>query len=564
MAETDGGTPNEGYDWEEVEDREREYVYDPETDRIIHASNDTPPGWEPPPSSWETMDASLKGYAPFDRSKGFNPTELEPGPPAPGSDEDRIQKTILDEIRKQRSDEGLPALSDADLGALGIRITHELGAKQGLTARDFVDLYSGMSSDDIKSAVDRAMHDITIGTDRGGDSIYDYGRDYMEKLYGHEPVHLAGSNIPWGMYYETPGQGLPPVSSYATGFAPTAPAPTSFAEIRHDPDLLDRYYRALNVYHDALGRGLTDAERQKLADTITRGGLWKELDELRARQEKAAAEYYSPKAPQAEDYGLRHPEYSPVPPLLKTGYQVYDSSAGGGLAQAGRPPLFQVIDTIKTRKGSAKDAMQYILDQTYGGGKIDPSFAWGIGGLADNLAGRVPHSNLSGLGAGKGDFGFQPQFMDDQWYSGLWGYKDLPHTTQLGHFLTAVDMGLDGGDWLKSAMINHEQIPDDALGGFGAAALAFAKRASPEDMAAFDSAVTYDKLGDYDSRDKMLRSILEKPDLKPWQTREGNSLEDLALSVKGWELGREIARGELKTSKDVADWIAGNIAEGYY
>ncbi len=358
----------------------------------------------------------------------------------------------------------------------------------------------------------------------------------------------SGEHVPFrGAAY------LPPESVYMPT-APSAPSPTSFADIRHDPDLQDRYYRGLDVYRNALGRGLTDAERQRLTNTIVRGGLWKELDEMRARQERAAAEFYSPKAPQAEDYGLRHPGYSPAPPLLKTGYQVYDSSASG-LAQAGRPPLFQVIDMIKSHPGSAKDAIQYIFNQTYGLPEFHPP-------IVEEPLARNKRTHFGGLGSSGGDEGFQPALKDAIWYSENWG---LPQSasTQLGHFLTAVDMGIAGTDDLKSMIIRHEQIPDNLGGGPLAIEEAIRTKASSEDMSAFEWAIVHDMNGDYKSRDDKLRSILNKNDYGPWQERRGNSLEDLVLSVRGWELGREIALGTIKTNDELADWIARHIAQGY-
>jgi hypothetical protein len=178
------------------------------------------------------------------------------------------------------------------LGDAGIRITHYLGAEKGLTAKELLDTLAEMSDDEIRDMVDKAMRDLTT-RDREGNAKFDFGREYMHELYAPRPDSSA-------LY----GIGEKPAS--ASAFSPDAPAPTSFAAIRHDPDLLERYYRALDVHHNVLGTGLTDAERQKLADTIARGGLWKELDDLRARQLQAADEHYRS---QAEDYGIRHPGF---------------------------------------------------------------------------------------------------------------------------------------------------------------------------------------------------------------------------------------------------------------
>ncbi len=125
-------------------------------------------------------------------------------------------------------------------------------------------------------------------------------------------------------------------------------------------------------------------------------------------------------------------------------------------------------------------------------------------------------------------------------------------------------MGLDGSDRLKAAIIRHEQIPDNqGFRGLGSVVEALGSSPTTADVGAFDWAVVFDMQGDYEMRDAMLRSILSESRFGPQGGREGNSLEDLRLSVKGWELGRMIALDEIKTNYDLAGWLATNIASGY-
>ena len=44
--------------------------------------------------------------------------------------------------------------------------------------------------------------------------------------------------------------------------------------------------------------------------------------------------------------------------------------------------------------------------------------------------------------------------------------------------------------------------------------------------------------------------------------RRGNSMEDLSLSARGFELGGMISAGKLKTNVDVANWLSLNVARG--
>jgi hypothetical protein len=80
----------------------------------------------------------------------------------------------------------------------------------------------------------------------------------------------------------------------------------------------------------------------------------------------------------------------------------------------------------------------------------------------------------------------------------------------------------------------------------------------------FDTAVKRDAAGDYDGRDQALQGILmDGP--RPRQlgvqgARVGNSMEDLRLSVRGWRVGNMVAGGSIQTNKELANWIALNIA----
>jgi hypothetical protein len=46
----------------------------------------------------------------------------------------------------------------------------------------------------------------------------------------------------------------------------------------------------------------------------------------------------------------------------------------------------------------------------------------------------------------------------------------------------------------------------------------------------------------------------------PIESRIGNSMEDLRLSVAGWRLGNLVATGEIQTNREMANWVALNVA----
>jgi RHS repeat-associated protein len=94
--------------------------------------------------------------------------------------------------------------------------------------------------------------------------------------------------------------------------------------------------------------------------------------------------------------------------------------------------------------------------------------------------------------------------------------------------------------------------------------------ATREDVGYFELAVTADRAGEIRKRDDYLALILGSMTDAELREREGNSMADLRLSVKGWRLGRAVAgrdqpaEKQLITRHEVADWLRSNIAAGPY
>ena len=113
----------------------------------------------------------------------------------------------------------------------------------------------------------------------------------------------------------------------------------------------------------------------------------------------------------------------------------------------GDSALYLLIALIARGRDSAADRLEEILDST------------------DSYFGII-HTHFEGVGDLRGDTGFATEFQDDHLYGELWGYE-LPASTQVGHFLTAVSMGANNSlipdeYWIR-AIVGHEQV-SDALG----------------------------------------------------------------------------------------------------
>jgi hypothetical protein len=215
-------------------------------------------------------------------------------------------------------------------------------------------------------------------------------------------------------------------------------------------------------------------------------------------------------------------------------------------------PLYLLILEISQGSSSAAEALERILKETSG---TNFSFL----SEKDNAdLGKLLHTNFLGMGRLAGDKGFAANFGDDYLYGQKgWGGR-TGVSQQLGHFLTAVNMGRDGSEFFKRMVVGHEQVSDLAL----RAPVSTLLRPTGADIQAFDHALAADASGNISAREAALGSILDPGRIGPLENRQGNSLEDLRLSVRGWRLGTMVASGEIATNRQVANWIALNVAGG--
>ena len=206
--------------------------------------------------------------------------------------------------------------------------------------------------------------------------------------------------------------------------------------------------------------------------------------------------------------------------------------------------LYSLIVRIAVGRSPAKAKLHQILNETA------------------SLPG-IPLQFGGAIGKFHGDTGFASEFKDDYLYSSQWGTKQ-PASRQTGHFLTAVAMGMTSDKSLRRfylrSIVGHELRSD----GKGVSQLfsTFNQILAPSqnDVDAFEKAVATDIGGNYRARDSQLFSIFDPDKHGDQASRVGNSMEDLRLSVRGWRLGTAVSQGVLQTNKDVATWIALNVA----
>jgi len=173
--------------------------------------------------------------------------------------------------------------------------------------------------------------------------------------------------------------------------------------------------------------------------------------------------------------------------------------------------------------------------------------------------------------------------MDDQiYYETLWRGDS---SYQVSHFLTAVAMAYYnyGGEMPLSTrayrrafderfvspltpdsgeavalrlMVGHELVDDRARW----APVAQYQAADEHHIQLFQEAVLADTAGDTVRRDELLMQItgLEYGTGDPY--RQGNSTEDMLLTLKGWRFGHAIANGSISTGHEAAVWLRYHLA----
>jgi hypothetical protein len=158
------------------------------------------------------------------------------------------------------------------------------------------------------------------------------------------------------------------------------------------------------------------------------------------------------------------------------------------------------------------------------------------------------------------DQGFANEFQDHQLLINNDG-TERAYSNQVNHFLTAVDtsyqIGWTGG-LAMSCLIGHEQLDNTFKG------ISECLAVSWQSLQKFQKAIDADLLGDRNLRECYLRAIV--PELadnttasKPGDPREGDSIQDLRLSLKGWVFGQAIRDGSISTLEEAQVWLRRNI-----
>jgi hypothetical protein len=201
------------------------------------------------------------------------------------------------------------------------------------------------------------------------------------------------------------------------------------------------------------------------------------------------------------------------------------------------------------------------ISDTGSGNELQRRLGTILDASSDGRNGGVTH--FSGIFAGVHDGGFQKAFKDP------WPSSD----NQVGHFTTAVDMGFRPArtfmlippparkvrdwpgqtfvsveEWFCMALIvGHEQVADDAWVANPRAGLA----ADGDEVGTFYAALPSVRLNpssDVSLSTQCLKGIRIG-------TGRGNSIQDLNLSLYGFQFGKFIRKGDMTTRAAAAKWL---------
>jgi hypothetical protein len=193
-----------------------------------------------------------------------------------------------------------------------------------------------------------------------------------------------------------------------------------------------------------------------------------------------------------------------------------------------------------------QDRMEFVLDLT-----------------ADNAVAPTHFSSEISFSDG----GLRDELRD----SPIWG---TTWSNQIGHFLTAVDMGQRAisRKGMYAAMAMGHELTGDLVKGGGYRTIGGLLRQSlnvanqlahglkPSVLRAFDEGVEAAKNSDTAGVNRAAQAIMGCPDSELEARRSGNSQADIRLTMYGWAWGEIIARGEQTSIHEGLAYLDANLA----
>ena len=214
----------------------------------------------------------------------------------------------------------------------------------------------------------------------------------------------------------------------------------------------------------------------------------------------------------------------------------------------------------------------------YAGRTVSKRLEWLLELTRGSADGFGPDIAAQGLGLplqfhydalfGDNDCWFNESLRDNQFYDPLTWAKTKKHSNQVGHFLTAVALGYSYSNYsIEQLVIGHELISDNGLDTPGGLLSQLNPSIVTDQMRQdFWDAVDADASGDKLERDELLWSILGFPGSVNSNyadpNREGNSLQDLRLTVKGVRFGQWVKTNPGLQPIAGARWLRQNILFG--